>query len=975
MFLEKDCLKSELSLSDLAHFAPNCATFSRAREIPIPKVRCPPLPIRSSEYPHGIPTEVRRMSKKARLRLEKDTRMAEDAAESCIQRHVQGKAFSLEHPGRSIALELPAWKRLRSMEGVFSSFYHTCMFPGSSRRKHQVLIHNREYLKELGLECPDSRVCQRTGSQRQKWRPIVSQGRVAQYITGEEREYPHGFCEAYAEAIKEKITDGELRSFVEIYSGPNAPLSSAISVVAGCGPIEKSRPDIGQREFQGLHELRKANVKESLTRPPAASSRGNPTLEINREHAVDSGRQPSFGKRKQLIEDGVNDPVEHLKKARKLSHPFDRMEGLKQLHRQCIAKENSFDDIIKGRYKVPEDLKKAATNPEVVRRSKELRSRSGVAAKRLGERLHLGLMELVQDQCQIEDRAIPLLCSVGMPITGRALESPFFLKFEEPQKVTQKEFESTVKSRRKESIRKTEYMAKLGGREMAEAIWLKAQQEVKSGTMGPALTEEAASFRYGDSFNLIPSFGLKQGFSSDGKPKFRRIDDHTAGWVNLAAKRLQKIPMASADYISTMIRAHGEAYPGSEIHLATADMKAAYRQVPLADDDLRVALTCIYNPDSKKVDIHEMFGQPFGAGHAVPNFYRFAEWFQRVICRLYGISCDHFFDDFWIVSRAKFANQALTCVLETAKLLGIVFDPDKTQTPSANTEVLGVIFDTTEIGSDQVLHVRPKPSRVQNLSTTIDEAMKSGSMNSALAASVVGKFGFLCSTMYGKVGRCAALGVRARQYWSNTDDSITPTLRTSLLLMKEFLKHSPPRKLKLKQQKQPFLLYTDASDVPGRSPRFGIGAVLIDQTGPQPKLFHFSFPVPEQWVQRWVPKETYMGQLEIVAGPVALYTWANILRDTKCLHFVDNDSASASLVKGYSPRSDSCALVGIYWLQASVVPVDLYIDRVESKSNLSDGPSRFDCGLLERLGSKPVTPLIPPELENPNPLTWLTPGQ
>jgi len=95
--------------------------------------------------------------------------------------------------------------------------------------------------------------------------------------------------------------------------------------------------------------------------------------------------------------------------------------------------------------------------------------------------------------------------------------------------------------------------------------------------------------------------------------------------VNLAAKRLQKIPMASADYISTMIRAQAEAYPDSELELATADMKAAYRQVPLAEEDIQVALTCIYNPDTAEVDIHEMFGQPFGAGHAVPNFYRFAE--------------------------------------------------------------------------------------------------------------------------------------------------------------------------------------------------------------------------------------------------------------------------------------------------------------------------------------------------------------
>ena len=227
--------------------------------------------------------------------------------------------------------------------------------------------------------------------------------------------------------------------------------------------------------------------------------------------------------------------------------------------------------------------------------------------------------------------------------------------------------------------------------------------------------------------------------------------------------------------------------------------------------------------------------------------------------------------------------------------------------------------------------------------------------------------------MYGKVGRCASLGVRARQYSLDADLKINPSLKTSLLLMKEFLTSSPPRKVALGKSLPPVILYTDASDVPGRSPRFGVGGVLIDQSSDAPKISHFCFPVPEQWVARWIPKETYMGQLEILAGPIALRTWADSLRETRCLHFVDNDSASASLVKGYSPRSDSCELVGIYWLQAAQIPVDIYIDRVESKSNLSDEPSRFSDTLLLSLGSKAITPIVPPELHTESPLAWFSP--
>ena len=198
MFLSSSELNHELEDSDFSHWAPNCATFSRAREIPIKGVASPPAPLRSSLHPMGIPREVAKMSRKARLRLGKDTEMADMAAKDCISRHKRGKWFSLEHPGRSIAFDLPSWQELVNLEGVHVTRYHTCMFDGSSRRKAQVLIHNTTELTELGKICESGHLCDRTKKPHHKWRPIVNCGRVTQFITGEEREYPVGFCQEFA---------------------------------------------------------------------------------------------------------------------------------------------------------------------------------------------------------------------------------------------------------------------------------------------------------------------------------------------------------------------------------------------------------------------------------------------------------------------------------------------------------------------------------------------------------------------------------------------------------------------------------------------------------------------------------------------------------------------------------------------------------------------------------------------------------
>lgn len=65
---------------------------------------------------------------------------------------------------------------------------------------------------------------------------------------------------------------------------------------------------------------------------------------------------------------------------------------------------------------------------------------------------------------------------------------------------------------------------------------------------------------------------------------------------------------------------------------------------------------------SLSLSLHEIFGQPFGAGHAVPNFCRIAEWLARVMQRLYKTTTDHFFDDFFLVEPTATIDTAVFCL-------------------------------------------------------------------------------------------------------------------------------------------------------------------------------------------------------------------------------------------------------------------------------------------------------------------------
>lgn len=261
--------------------------------------------------------------------------MAVMAAQRCIQSHREGKWFSLEHPKNSIARQMDSWKALGSLEGVTATPYHSCMFHPSERRKSQVLIHNIPGLSyHMRRICENERTCSRTERPRKNWKPKVVGGRVVSFATGEEREYPSGFCRAYAEGLKELMGDPN-NTFVEIFSGPNAPLSQAVAAAVGeiVDPADGSLiPDQGTIiEYSQSHTIPTESGEFSLI-PSSVEKKSN------RRDAVSSGTQPSYGKREQLIPDGVNDSIEHLRQAKLLEHPFDALSSLKPDHRESLHK-------------------------------------------------------------------------------------------------------------------------------------------------------------------------------------------------------------------------------------------------------------------------------------------------------------------------------------------------------------------------------------------------------------------------------------------------------------------------------------------------------------------------------------------------------------------------------------------------------------------------------------------------------------
>ena len=295
------------------------------------------------------------------------------------------------------------------------------------------------------------------------------------------------------------------------------------------------------------------------------------------------------------------------------------------------------------------------------------------------------------------------------------------------------------------------------------------------------------------------------------------------------------------------------------------------------------------------------------------------------------------------------------CVRKACDAIGVKLDPEKWQM-GQEIAVLGALFDVSLL-REYTLWVKPKPARIRNLSAEIDDIIAQDCLSASRAARIVGKFGFVTDQLYGKVGRAAVTSLRQRQYSQKRDSGLTEDLRISLGLVKAFLHCCPPRQVKLtKSSEHPVLLYTDASDVPGRpGGQYVVGAVLFHPGLPHRAEYTYMV-VPTSVVSDWIPKQTQIGQLEVFAAPVALDTWKHILQGREAILLIDNSSAMHSLIKGYSPKLDTVKLVGDFWLRAAQLGLDVFVDRVESKSNIADGPSRLDISLVESLGYRFVPP-------------------
>ena len=158
------------------------------------------------------------------------------------------------------------------------------------------------------------------------------------------------------------------------------------------------------------------------------------------------------------------------------------------------------------------------------------------------------------------------------------------------------------------------------------------------------------------------------------------------------------------------------------------------------------------------------------------------------------------------------------------------------------------------------------------------------------------------------------------------DDKLTRALDFFLLVLDVV----PDRIVPIRRRTgPPLIIYTDASTQPWG---LRLGAVITEADGPTDVA---SWDVPAEVVDKWRFRSQYIGQGELLCGPLILSLFEDRLRGRQVIWFVDNVAAATAMTKTCSPTEDCSAMTLLVALQSG-----LWLEYVHTKQNPADWPSR-----------------------------------
>ena len=402
------------------------------------------------------------------------------------------------------------------------------------------------------------------------------------------------------------------------------------------------------------------------------------------------------------------------------------------------------------------------------------------------------------------------------------------------------------------------------------------------------------------------------------------------------------------------------------------DLKAAYRTVSQA---LRSVAIVSYFSFVKMATVFQFIpGHSFGCVGSVPNFSRVPRFFCMVALYLGLVLCTHYIDDIPCVDVEEGGMSAQQVIQVVMRACGWDIEPKKRLPMRCRNVFLGITVCLRRLLSHGYAVCMPKQEMIQEVLEALRKCKAEDRITPGEAASFRGKVGWLCTPLYGHVGRAATQPLMQRQ--AGADGSTwTPAMSDMLAFLSALCAPDIIPHLRVPMQvvrMAPVLVYTDASFhwLEG-APVAVLGMFVKDTAGG--RMWAGSLLLPF-WFYDFLSsnQKTYIMQAELVAAISAFFSLPDALAGRAIIYFVDNVFALSCLVHGYASKYDCARLVNCFHAQIVGLRAMTHGEWVPSKANPADIPTRVERDGEMPTGVEWVVMVLPPILAiEGDPAEWI----
>ena len=283
----------------------------------------------------------------------------------------------------------------------------------------------------------------------------------------------------------------------------------------------------------------------------------------------------------------------------------------------------------------------------------------------------------------------------------------------------------------------------------SQTLWTEAEEQVAAGWLAaPRLLNSSGRFADAPDTPIVNAFR----FAVVQGPKVRACGDLKASLTNSSCTVLTPISLPSWEHLAQACL--HIANSGVDWSLGKGDESDAYKKQPLSPADSLLAVTTLMGPDGKWYGFVPR-SQIFGSTASVIHYNTFSRLLASLICRIMGLPCIGYFDDYAFLIPRSLQDVALKSFKEFCSLLGVLLKDSKCSVGPVNT-FLGLRGVMPSLRSGMKLAISLDQEKSERWIGILKEVMKSRRIDHSSLDKLLGKLSFAQTTISGKFARTLA---------------------------------------------------------------------------------------------------------------------------------------------------------------------------------------------------------------------------